>query len=611
MLTRLGYTLCWFLLLFQMTCVRAADIPMIINYQGSVADGGGIALNGDGYFKFSLTNQDGSEIYWSNDAVGGNELDEPVSFVTSSVSNGVFTIRLGDTQLANMNPLPLSIFDYTLVYLNVWFSYDSANFEKLSPGIQLTSSGFAFKSQTANSVSEGAIIAESIQAQTISDEHISDSAAISASKINTLGLDADSLDGKDGTYFQRRITGGCDSGFVMVGVNVDGSTNCALDRVGEDVDVFSFAPFLHSHAGESIDSGVVGERFIDPLIARDSELTNGLAEKQTRVSGACEAGQSIRAINADGSVVCELDDVGSFDGNATTLNSLAASEFARSLHAHAGEAIDSGVVAEAFIDPALTRDTELVSALSGKQGRVSGACEVGQSIRAINVDGSVVCELDDVGSFDGNATTLDSLAASEFARSTHGHLSSDISGIISAAAIDDAITRDTEVSAVRGLLGQACAVGQVLRGFDVSGALLCEIVQKPLIQCVESDGVLVDSNSQSSNEYSFGAVVLDVPSSGTVYLSARVGYHFLIYGYGPYDVKIDYGFRDAGGSVTFNQFYQSFPGAVATSGVLSDHKSFSVSAGSHTYEFYGHEYWGSSTDLRFSEARVCALFIPD
>ena len=101
------------------------------------------------------------------------------------------------------------------------------------------------------------------------------------------------------------------------------------------------------------------------------------AALQRRVSGTCPAGESIRAIDAAGAVICEHDDVGMGDITAVTTAPL------------------SGLMGGCE-----SGSCDLSANLGVVQQRVSGSCPAGQSIRAVASNGSVTCEADDVGSGD-------------------------------------------------------------------------------------------------------------------------------------------------------------------------------------------------------------------
>ena len=132
----------WFFLLFFFPAISLyAAVPEIMNYQGTVKDSTGAPLNGIGYFKFAIVDQPGTTAttaYWANSGTPG--LTEPPDAVPVAVTNGVFSVKLGDNvNLANMVTLPQSVFDSDSLYLRVWFSVENTvgTFEQFATDIQI------------------------------------------------------------------------------------------------------------------------------------------------------------------------------------------------------------------------------------------------------------------------------------------------------------------------------------------------------------------------------------------------------------------------------------------------------------------------------------------
>lgn len=97
---------------------------------------------------------------WSNDGTG-NPGSQPFLAVPVGVTNGLFTVGVGDTTLSNMIvPIPAALFTQPNLLLGIWFSDGTNGFAALNPPQPLTAApyaayaanaGNATTAQTANS----------------------------------------------------------------------------------------------------------------------------------------------------------------------------------------------------------------------------------------------------------------------------------------------------------------------------------------------------------------------------------------------------------------------------------------------------------------------------
>lgn len=121
----------------------AAAVPHVVGHQGRVTVLG-LPFEGTGRFKFALVDAGGTRTYWSHDgtSVGGSA---PTSFLTLPVSQGLFSLALGDTAIPGMAPLAASDFLPADLRLRVWFDDGVRGFQQLAPDQSFSATPYAFQ----------------------------------------------------------------------------------------------------------------------------------------------------------------------------------------------------------------------------------------------------------------------------------------------------------------------------------------------------------------------------------------------------------------------------------------------------------------------------------
>jgi hypothetical protein len=146
---------------FLQKTAHAESIPLMIPHSGTVSVDGA-PFNGAGQFKFAIINKGcitgvGCVFHWTNEKNNDPPEIEPATWITLTVTNGIFGIKLGDVGLvnnnaANMPEIPVSAFSDPETYLRIWFNDGQHNFQLLAPDRQLVSVPYAYRAEVANEV---------------------------------------------------------------------------------------------------------------------------------------------------------------------------------------------------------------------------------------------------------------------------------------------------------------------------------------------------------------------------------------------------------------------------------------------------------------------------
>jgi len=240
------------LLILLAAAPAAAQVTSAFTYQGELEQAGAPAT---GEFDFEFVLYDSAD--------GGLVFAGPVNAEDVFVDGGLFATEI------DFGPNVFGMMDLWLE-VRVREGDTTGAFAALAPRQKLTPAPLA---QHALNVEPGVIGSAQIASGAVTGTEIGDG-TVGAADI-------------DQTAVQRRVSGSCNTGDWVRGVNADGSVVCQSDPGGDITEVI---------AGTGLTGGAT---------SGSASLSVDTASLQARVTGTCAPGLKLAGINADGSLVCQ------------------------------------------------------------------------------------------------------------------------------------------------------------------------------------------------------------------------------------------------------------------------------------------------------------------
>ena len=296
----------------------------------------------------------------------------------------------------------------------------------------------------------------------------------------------------DGSSMQRRVTQTCVAGSSIRAIDALGGVICEVPGASGDITAVTSGAGLSGGASSGdAQLGVAAAGIVQSMIANGAvgATQTDASQVQRRVGTACATGSSIRQIDADGGVQCQLDDVGTGDITSVSAGTaLSGGGLSGALTLSVGNnAITAAQLANGAVGAAQINTSQV-------QSRVGTACAMGSSIRQIDADGGVLCHTDSVG-------TGDISAVSAGAGLIGGGATGDVvigvgidtltASMIGPGAVGDSELAPAIVGTAKIISAQVqrrvagvCAPMQVLRAINQDGSVVCEAADSGLTRNV-------------------------------------------------------------------------------------------------------------------------------